>query len=469
VSDQVGEWTNKAVKVTATASDGTGSGIDGVCLDGDCDSTNPKSVTIDTSDGTVLDRTVPASAIDLVGNFTTDTIPVRIDKSKPVVTITKTPDTPWTNGPVTVTVTAEDVGSGLDTVCLDTGNGCVDIDLDENGAYETTISTDGARNVTVKATDNAGNQAIPKTTMVSIDKVKPVVTIAKSPNTTWTNGSVTVTVTATDDRSGIGTVCLSTNGGACASIPLDATGTYEFTVSANQTTTYDVSATDRAGNTAEPKSTTVNIDTVKPIVTLSVSADANNDGIYVFGEQATATFSCADVGSGVSSCALFDGNVQVATSSPYTINTSVTGTKSLTVRATDTAGNTATSPARTLTIGFKTCVLTSSRQATFLPTYTLRLTLCDENGVNRSASNITLTALAIDGTRDPIFNFSGLPLNYRFKYVSSGKFYEYTFFIGGLARGAHTLSFTTQPVPSRSIGTVELNKLATNTAPFTLR
>jgi hypothetical protein len=122
-----------------------------------------------------------------------------------------------------------------------------------------------------------------------------------------------------------------------------------------------------------------------------------------------------------------------------------------------------------LTIGFRTCVLNTSFQSSILPIYTLRLTLCDAAGNNLSASNIALTALAIDGTRDPIFNFSGLPLNYRFTYNSSGKFYEYTFYIGGLARGAHTLSFTTQPVPSRSIGTVALNRLATNSAPFTLR
>jgi uncharacterized protein YjbI with pentapeptide repeats len=473
VTDQVGEWTNKAVKVTATASDGTGSGIAELCLDQACSPTNPKTATIDTSDGTVLDRPVSASAIDRVGKSTTDTLTVKIDKSKPVVTIAKSPDTPWTNGPVTVTVTAEDAGSGLDAVCLDSddGNGCVAIDL-VDGEYQTTFTTDGARDVTVNATDKAGNQAVSKSTTVGIDKVKPVVTITKSPNTTWANGAVTVTIAATDDRSGIATVCLSTNGGTCQGITLDAAGEYEFTASSDGTTTYEVGATDRAGNIADSTSstsTTVSIDTVKPTATLSVSADSNNDGIYRFDEPSTATFSCADTGSGVAGCALFDGNVQVATTSPYTINTAVTGTKTLTVRATDVAGNTFTSPAKTITVAFRTCVLTSSRQATFLPTYTLRLTLCDQNGVNRSASNISLTALAIDGTRDPIFNFSGLPLNYRFRYVSSGRYYEYTFFTGGLARGAHTLSFTTQPVPSRNIGTVELNKLATNIAPFTLR
>ncbi len=470
VTDQVGEWTNKSVKVTASATDGSGSGIDGICLDGDCDSTNPKNVTID---GNIVDRVVPASAVDLVGNITTETVEVRIDKSKPVVTIAKSPDTPWTNGPVTVTVTAEDAGSGLDAVCLDSddGNGCVAIDL-VDGEYQATFTTDGARDVTVNATDKAGNQAVSKSTTVGIDKVKPVVTITKSPDTTWANGAVTVTIAATDDRSGIATVCLSTNGGPCQGITLDSTGEYEFTVSSDGTTTYEVGATDLAGNIADSTSstsTTVNIDTVEPTATLSVSADSNNDGIYRFDEPATATFSCADAGSGVEGCALFDGNVQVATTSPYTINTAVTGTKTLTVRATDVAGNTFTSPAKTITVAFRTCVLTSSRQATFLPTYTLRLTLCDENGVNRSASNIALTALAIDGTRDPILNFSGLQLNYRFRYVSSGRYYEYTFFTGGLARGAHTLSFTTQPVPSRNIGTVELNKLATNIAPFTLR
>ena len=82
--------------------------------------------------------------------------------------------------------------------------------------------------------------------------------------------------------------------------------------------------------------------------------------------------------------------------------------------------------------------MNTSTQSTVLPICTLRLRLCDAAGNNLSTSDIVLTALAINGTRDPIFNFSGLPLNYRFTYNATGRFYEYTFYIGGLPGGVDT-------------------------------
>ena len=46
-TDQVGAWTNTAVTVTATADDGTGSGIGELCLGDTCDTVNPKTATVD--------------------------------------------------------------------------------------------------------------------------------------------------------------------------------------------------------------------------------------------------------------------------------------------------------------------------------------------------------------------------------------------------------------------------------------
>ncbi len=561
-----GVWTQGPVTLSVTADDGLGSGMEDLCVDGDCSATETEGVfeaelTIGAGAGEVLEQDVEATATDRLGNQTVTSTTVRIDRAEPTATLSVNPDADddgiyKAGETATVTFSCDDVGSGVESCALFDGS----TELTGDSPY--TIPTEGRKNLTVRATDiagntyttpeiqieidltaptaslsvspdadadgiymagetatvtftcdddgsdiatcalfdglteltgdspydltsvgqvdlsvtaidNAGNTFTSSTTSITIDPVRPVVTITKSPAREWWNDDVTVTVTATDDGgSTIDTVCVQVDNGTCDPVPLNQTGTYETTVDTDGTKVFTVNATDKAGNAAVPKSTTVNIDTVNPTASLSVTADANGDGIYNFGETATATFSCGDVGSGVAACELLDGGTVVATASgsPYTINTSTTGTKTLTVRATDAAGNTFTSPAKTLTIGFKTCVLSTSSQSLLLPVYTMRLQLCDENGVNRSASNITLTALAIDGTRDPIFNFSGLPLNYRFKYVSSGKYYEYTFYTGGLARNVdHTLSFTTQPVPSRAIGVVELNKLATNTATFRLR
>ena len=427
-----------------------------------------------TGDGTA---TITVNATDNAGNQADETsADIVIDNQAPTITFTNVPTTEWVNGNVTVTVTADDdEGSGVAELCVD-NLACTTSPVDVN--VNTLDSPTGVttQTITATATDNAGNTTDEQSVIVNVDNAAPVVTVTKSPVTAWANGDVTVTVNAADIGSGLDTICITKDtGNDCEPVAvdeLDANGNYSFVIDTDSQTIITATATDNAGNETTSDPTTVRIDTVNPTASLSVPADANGDGIYNFGEAATATFACGDVGSDVAKCELLDGDAVVATNSatPHTINTSIAGTKTLTVRATDAAGNTFTSPAKTLTIGFNTCVLSTSSQSKVLPIYTMRLRLCDENGVNKSASNITLTALAIDSTRDPIFNFSGLPLNYRFKYVSSGKYYEYTFYTGGLARNVdHTLSFTTQPVPSRSIGIGELNKLATNTATFRLR
>ena len=474
ITPKSNSWSTTPVLITVAASDGE-SGIETVCLQRNAGNCEPITLVNGSYSDTITTEGLTALQVrvtDNVGNESTDNATVRVDTIAPNVTITPN-DALWRAGVVQVTLAVSDPGvgaSGIASVCVTTTGGCVALEPGTNGEYATTLTvpsgTDGAPTISATVTDVAGNSTTVGPVALKIDRKAPALTLSTDQVGAWTNTAVTVTATADDGTgSGIGELCL---GDTCDTVN-PKTATVDPPPGTFIERTFNASATDNVGNTTTAGPVTARVDRAIPTATLSVTPDANADGIYNAGESATATFSCADVGSGVASCALFNGATEVATSSPFTINTSTTGTASLTVQAIDAAGNTFTTPATTLTIGLGTCVLNTSRQLFLLPIYTIRLTLCDAAGNNLSDPNLVLTALAINGTRDPIFNFSGLPLNYRFIYNSAGKFYEYSFFIGGLPRGDNTLSFTTQPVPSRGIGTVALNELATNTATFRLR
>ena len=83
-SNQIGTWTNTPVAVSASADDGTGSGIAELCLANVCDPTNPKTTTVDPGIGNVIERTFIASAADAVGNLATaEPLTVRVDRAVP--------------------------------------------------------------------------------------------------------------------------------------------------------------------------------------------------------------------------------------------------------------------------------------------------------------------------------------------------------------------------------------------------
>ncbi len=63
-------------------------------------------------------------------------------------------------------------------------------------AASVTISNEGVTILTYFATDNAGNQELPKTLTVRIDNTPPTVTCAVSPNTLWPPNHKLVTVNA---------------------------------------------------------------------------------------------------------------------------------------------------------------------------------------------------------------------------------------------------------------------------------
>ena len=244
-------------------------------------------------------------AVDVAGNVSVaGTISVRIDQTKPSVTaVTKRPDTDWTNQEVTVSVTASDNNvdhpdyiSGIDRVVYTTDSSLSDeqiLALDathtatliQEGKYEFTVTGEQDATYYIYAVDVAGNVSDAGTISVRIDQTKPSVTaVTKRPDTDWTNQEVTVSVTASDNNvdhpdyiSGIDRVVYTTDSSLSDEqiLALDAThtatliqeGKYEFTVTGDQTSTYNIYAIDKAGNVSEAKTISVNIDTEAPNVT----------------------------------------------------------------------------------------------------------------------------------------------------------------------------------------------------------
>ncbi|WP_111180718.1 OmpL47-type beta-barrel domain-containing protein [Nonomuraea aridisoli] len=244
-------------------------------------------------------------------------------------------------GSATVTITATDAQSGVDTV-----------EYSLNGqpyalyAQPVTVAQPGAHVVTYRATDKAGNTSDAGTTEFTVvaeqeeDTTPPQVTAQvagdRNENGEYV-GSATVTVTATDTESGVDTVEYSLDNAAFAA--------YTAPVTVNRAGAHTVRyrATDEAGNTSEVGSVTFTVvvpqgeDTTPPQVTAGITGSMDWAWNYV--GSATVTITATDADSGVETVEYsLDGQ-------PYAVYTkalAVTqpGAHTVTYRATDKAGNT---------------------------------------------------------------------------------------------------------------------------------
>ncbi|EWT05669.1 hypothetical protein N864_03055 [Intrasporangium chromatireducens Q5-1] len=205
------EWNNADVTVTFTAKDDDkGSGVASV--------SGPVTVSTETAG-----QVVTGTAKDTAGNIGTDSVTVKLDKTRPTITGAVTSGAKgsngWYVGPVTVTFTCGDALSGV-AICPDA----------------VVLSTNGANTATGTVTDKAGNTATATVSGINIDQEKPALTTAdvNVQGGTYTLGSVpAATCTATDSISGVDACKVSVSGG-------NANGVGTFT--------YTATATDKAGN-----------------------------------------------------------------------------------------------------------------------------------------------------------------------------------------------------------------------------
>jgi hypothetical protein len=312
-------WYSGNVTVHWTCSDPL-SGINGSC----------PADSVVTGEGDTLSAS--ASVTDKAGNQTTTTVSgLHIDRTAPVTTASAPDPTfpsGWYGAPVTVTLTASDNFSGVNTTHYSIDGGAAT-------AYDSPFKVGkGLHTVTFWSTDLAGNvedkTASGHSLTLKVDNIAPSITGAAttSPNANgWYNDAVTVHFTCSDAESAIAV-------GGC---PDDKTLTTEGASQYASGT-----ATDVAGNTATATVGPINIDRTAPTF-----ASYTGPTSFIVGQTVTAP-SCqaSDVLSGLASCQLTG-----KTGSGFT-NTNGVGDFTYTFAATDKAGNTA-NQSITLHVGYK--------------------------------------------------------------------------------------------------------------------
>ncbi|WP_052424382.1 OmpL47-type beta-barrel domain-containing protein [Nonomuraea candida] len=341
-------------------------------------------------------------------------------------------------GAATVTVSASDTESGVDTVeyALDGG---------EFAAYSAPVSVNrvGAHTVTFRATDKAGNTSpVGSVTFTVVapqeeDTTPPVVT-GKVTGEQDADGNyvgvATVTVTASDVGSGVDTVEYSFDGQPFAAytrpLPVNQPGAHTVTFR----------ATDKAGNTSPVGSVTFTVtaaqeeDTTPPQVSAQLSGQQDSAGNYV--GSATVMLSVSDTESGVATVEYsLDGGPYTEYPSPVSVNRA--GAHTLSYRATDKAGN--TTPVATLRF-----TVVAPAEDTTLPQVSAAITGTQDWAWNYVGSaTVKLTASDVGSGVDTVeYSLDGQP------------FAAYTRPLPVNQPGAHTLSYrATDKAGNMSVGT----------------
>src|SRR5437667_203949 len=188
----------------------------------------------------------------------------------------------------------------------------------------------------------------------------------------WYTSSVTVSLSATDDSSGVAAIHFRTDGGAWQSYA------GPFAVAADGSHAADYYSTDNTGNTENLHSVTVKLDTVAPVSSAQLAGTPAADGSYVSSVDVTLT--STDATSGVQSSQYrVDAGAWRSYASAFPL--SGNGTHTLEYAAMDVAGNVE---------GAKSSVVRISGSS-FGPPVTVSWTGSD------SASGITGYMLSIDG------------------------------------------------------------------------
>ncbi|WP_175985205.1 Ig-like domain-containing protein, partial [Burkholderia sp. BCC0506] len=358
---------------TVNATDGTslsGTAEAGatVNIDTNGDGTPDATVVADPSGAWTYTPTTPLPVGTVIGVTATDAA----GNTGPSASVTVTGDTTAPAAPILVSV-ADDVGSVVgaivsggttdDTTPTLTGTAEAGSTVsvydgttllgtataDASGNWTFTPSTglgEGAHAITVTATDTAGNVSTPSTAFnLTIDTTAPAIPTVNATDGTSLSGTAEAGATVNIDTNGDGT--------PDATVVADPSGawTYTPTTPLPVGTVIGVTATDAAGNTGPSASVTVTGDTTAPAAPILVSV--TDDVGSILGQLTTGASTddttptltgTAEAGSTIS---VYDGTTLLGTATAdasgnwtFTPGTALgEGAHSLTVTATDAAGN----------------------------------------------------------------------------------------------------------------------------------
>lgn len=260
--------------------------------------------------------TVYKSGNDTYYKYTV-TVNYGVDTTPPDGTISATP-TGWTNGNVTINLTnVQDVGtSGLKHVRLPNGSYAT------GGSFSHVATSNGTYTFTLE--DNIGNTSTKSYTVSNIDKNAPSGNLSQTP-TSWTNGNVTLNLSAVADTGGAGLKHIKLPNGTLV------TGTSAIhSVSSNGTYTFEIH--DNAGNVTTRSITVSNIEKTAPTATLTQTPTGWTNGNVTLNLS-----SISDSQSGVKHVTLPNGTV--TTPSGSSVSQTVTANGLYTFKVEDNAGN----------------------------------------------------------------------------------------------------------------------------------
>ncbi len=306
------------------------------------------SVTLDQSltDGT---HDLVISAQDAAGN-TSDptTVTVTIDTDAPTAPVVTSPaDLADGVGPITGTAEA-----GATIIVRDSnGNELGRDTADGEGNWSVTLDqslTDGTHDLVISAQDAAGNTSDPTTVTVTIDTDAPTAPVVTSP-ADLADGVGPITGTA---EAGATIIVRDSNGNELGRDTADGEGNWSVTLDQSLTDgTHDlvISAQDAAGNTSDPTTVTVTIDTDAPTAPVVTSPADLADGVgpITGTAEAGATIIVRDSNGNELGRDTADGEGNWS----VTLDQSLTdGTHDLVISAQDAAGNTSDPTTVTVTI-----------------------------------------------------------------------------------------------------------------------
>lgn len=261
---------------------------------------------------------VEVRALDANGNQSASRIlEVNLDKTLPQVH-------PVSPADRATFVQHENVTAAFD--CTDAGGSELDscVGTVSDGARIDT-STVGTNTFTVTATDNAGNQRVLTRTYTVLDVTPPSIDLVTpaAGDSYDRHDVVEADYDCADEIGGSGLATCTGTVDDGVPVPTSAIGDHDFTVD----------ATDKSGNEASLTRTYTVLDATAPTITIVAPADG---AVYEHNEAVTADFECEDDegGSGIA-----PGYCEGTADDGTAIDTSVLGSHTFTVTATDRAGN----------------------------------------------------------------------------------------------------------------------------------
>ena len=282
-------WRSTSQLVSFTPSDGSGSGVAATyyTLDGGGTQTYTVPFLVSGTD----QHYITYWSVDYAGNIESVNSGW-VNISNPYIQATGLANNAysnWQNTSGLVTLNASGVNSPL-TIHYNAfdGNGLMSV---IGGSTSFMVSGDGSHEIDYYVTDPSSAQSPPQTGYVNIDTVPPTTTapiLQPDGSTGWSNASVVVTLSASDDRSGVAATYYTVDNGKQT--------VYQgpFVVNSDGSHAISYWSVDKAGNAETPQTGWVNIDTIGPTVTDTADSTWHNSDVTV---QLTA----ADPDSGVQS------------------------------------------------------------------------------------------------------------------------------------------------------------------------